>query len=72
MELADRNPYSLVWEILKGALGIGIVLYRGNWFGLDKQWLNNLLIGYFMVSIIINAWFVFRHLREDANPAVNA
>ncbi|MBS1752357.1 MAG: sterol desaturase family protein [Bacteroidetes bacterium] len=72
MELADRNPYSLVWEILKGGLGTVIIIYKGNWFGIGKHWLNTLLIGYFTVSIIITAWFVFRHLKEDANIAMNA
>lgn len=72
MELADRNPYALAWETLKGGLGMGIILRQGNWFGLHTTWLNTILFSYFILSIIVTAWFVFRHWKEDAHPALSA
>lgn len=66
MELADRNPYALVWEILKGAAGMGIMLYKGNWFDATMPGLDTALLSYFIVSIAVTGWFVWKHAGEEA------
>ncbi|MBN8858191.1 MAG: sterol desaturase family protein [Sphingobacteriales bacterium] len=60
MELADGNPYAIVWEILKGAMGTGIVLHNGNWFGAAMPGLQIALLGYFIVSVAATGWFVWK------------
>jgi alkylglycerol monooxygenase len=67
-ELMDRNPYALFWEVLKNAFGIAVIYKTGDWFGISNNisaWINYLLIGYFMLSTFITAWFVYKHAKED-------
>lgn len=60
-ELMDKNPYSVIYEGLKNALGLAFILYTGDWFGISKTlygWVIYLIIGYFIVSTLVTAWFV--------------
>lgn len=60
-ELLDKNKYAFVWEFLKSAAGIGLILYFGDWFGAAKfvPWLKYVLIGYFIISSLVTSWFNF-------------
>lgn len=74
-ELMDRNPYALFWEVLKNAFGIAVIYKTGDWFGISNNitgWINYVLIGYFIVSTFVTAWFVYKHMEEDKqlSPAV--
>ena len=66
-DLMDRNPYAIVWEILKNAFGIAIIYRQGDWFGAGSYlwWINYALIAYFILSTVICGWFVYRHYKED-------
>ena len=66
-DLMDRNKYAIAWEIIRGLFGIGIIYYTGDWFGMS-QWqtsLKYILIGYFIFSMILTAWFSYQHYKED-------
>jgi sterol desaturase/sphingolipid hydroxylase (fatty acid hydroxylase superfamily) len=71
-ELMDRNPYAIIWETFKNVLGIVIIYIQGNWFGANTffPWINYLLVGYFITSIVITGWFVYSHKKEDASITV--
>jgi sterol desaturase/sphingolipid hydroxylase (fatty acid hydroxylase superfamily) len=73
-ELMDRNPYAIVWEIAKGITGIYIIYSQGDWFGASLYIPNiqYILAGYFILSVIVTGWFVFRHKREDQQELVIA
>jgi len=66
-ELMDRNPYALVWELLKNIMGIAIILYFGSWFGANIYipWISTFLIVWFALSVIICTWFVFVHFKKQ-------
>ena len=66
-DLMDRNPYAIVWEILKNAFGIAIIYRQGDWFGASTWlwWINYTLIAYFIVSTAVTTWFVYKHYKED-------
>ena len=51
-ELMDRNPHAWLWETAKNAIGLGILFYLGNWFGVATpgNWLNYLIGGYFVLA----------------------
>lgn len=59
-ELMDKNPYSLAWEILRLAFGVGCIAYYGDWFGLNAylSWGNYLMMSYFLLSFLVNLYFV--------------
>ncbi len=71
-DLMDRHRSAIVWESTKNFMGLCIIAYTGDWFGVN-QWqpgLTYLLIAYFLLSTAITAWFTFQHNREDLQVAV--
>lgn len=72
-ELMDRNQYAIAWEALRCAFGIYLIYQQGDWFGVNTFIPNHsyTLIVYFILSTIITGWFVYRHYKEDRQPAVS-
>ncbi len=72
-DLMDRNRSALLWESIKNILGITIVAYTGNWFGLSQwqQYINLILIVYFIVSTFATAWFVNQFHKEDQQLSIS-
>jgi len=66
-ELMDRSPYAVIWEALRALFGIAIIYREGDWFGASQfiSWINYALVFYFLISILITAWFVYQHRKED-------
>lgn len=66
-ELMDRNPYALAWEIVRSGVGLYFIYNQGDWFGASAllPGIQFVLAGYFIFSILITAYFVIRHRRED-------
>jgi alkylglycerol monooxygenase len=52
-ELMDINPYSVWWEVMRVAIGLGIVVYKGGWFGLNIT-MTYLMVVYWVLSIIMS------------------
>jgi sterol desaturase/sphingolipid hydroxylase (fatty acid hydroxylase superfamily) len=65
-ELMDRGTYAWVWELLKDGLGIGIILYTGDWFGTGHYFVYapQVLIGYFLLSMLVCLYFVSRNRQQ--------
>ncbi|MEI7472077.1 MAG: sterol desaturase family protein [Chitinophagaceae bacterium] len=57
-ELMDRNKYAPIWEALKAAMAIGIIIYTGDWFGASGfvSGIQYVLIGWFLLSFAITFW----------------
>jgi sterol desaturase/sphingolipid hydroxylase (fatty acid hydroxylase superfamily) len=66
-ELMDGNKYAFLWEAIKCALGIGIIFYTGDWFGVSSYFtgIKYLLIGWFIISALITAWFSFGNINKE-------
>ncbi len=66
-ELMDRSAYAWVWELLKDGLGIGIILYTGDWFGIGHYsvYAPQVLIAYFLFSLLVCFYFVSRNRQSD-------
>ena len=65
-DLMDKNRSAFIFEFIKNILGLGIVAYTGDWFGL-KQWqpfLLYLVIAYFIISTLLTAWFSYQNERD--------
>lgn len=72
-DLMDRNRSAIAWESIKNIMGLCIIAYTGDWFGIN-QWqpgLSNLLIAYFILSTVVTAWFTFQQSREDRQVTVS-
>nr|WP_314864407.1 sterol desaturase family protein [uncultured Flavobacterium sp.] len=66
-ELMDTNNYSLFWESIRFAFGIGIITYFGNWFEIDTMipFGTYLIMGYLTLSLIINIYFVSSGFKSE-------
>ena len=58
-ELMDGHQYAFVWETLKTTLGIGILFYYGDWFGLNNTFNASsfIVLGYLLLSLGMSIWF---------------
>jgi hypothetical protein len=67
-ELMDKNPYSVVWEILKNGYGAVILITTGDWFGISTlaPGIAYGLYGYFIISTIITLWFSLQFQKENS------
>lgn len=54
-DFMDGHSSHRFWELLKGVYGIAIILFVGDWFGLNRffSFSSELLVTYFMSSFII-------------------
>ena len=61
-DFMDGNKSSLIWEFIKSATGIAILIYLGDWFGTSNSYpqLSNILLTYFTISVIITGWLVYK------------
>lgn len=66
-ELMDTNNYSLFWESIRFAFGIGIIISLGNWFEIDTiiPFGTYLIMGYLTLSLIINIYFVSSGFKSE-------
>ncbi|HEX5654507.1 MAG TPA: sterol desaturase family protein [Chitinophagaceae bacterium] len=73
-ELMDRNPYAIVWEILRSSMGIAFLGSQQDWFGASSyiSSITNILGAYFIISLIITGWLVARNRREDRQVSSEA
>ena len=60
-ELMDRNPNAWIWELAKTVLGMGIIFYQGDWFGINQytDFFNFIFIPYFLISFSATLYFSF-------------
>jgi alkylglycerol monooxygenase len=72
-ELMDRNPYAILWEVLKNIYALGIIYYYGDWFGASQfiSWINYVLIAYFISATVVAGWFAYIHYKEDGQLSVS-
>lgn len=73
-ELMDKNPYALIWEALKVAFGMGIILTTGDWFNMSNVFPigKYLIIAYFTLSLAVTAWFVAVDFKKEATEKIMA
>ncbi|MFZ9044710.1 MAG: sterol desaturase family protein [Cyclobacteriaceae bacterium] len=65
--LMDRSIYAWLVEVVKSAVGLGLILYAGDWFGLGNYWSNGiyLVAGYFVLSAAIVTYFHFSEINKS-------
>jgi sterol desaturase/sphingolipid hydroxylase (fatty acid hydroxylase superfamily) len=71
-ELMDKNPYALIWEAVKVAYGIGIILITGDWFNMSNVFPvgKYLIVAYFVLSLAVTAWFVAIDFKRETSEKI--
>jgi sterol desaturase/sphingolipid hydroxylase (fatty acid hydroxylase superfamily) len=66
-DLMDRNTSAIFFELLRSGWGLAFIYQQHDWFGATTYFtpIQYLLAAYFMVSILLTAWFALRHRKED-------
>jgi hypothetical protein len=57
-ELMDERKTSIVWESIRFLFSIGIFVYFRNWFGVTIPFVNYVIMGYFLLSLVVNIYFI--------------
>jgi sterol desaturase/sphingolipid hydroxylase (fatty acid hydroxylase superfamily) len=67
-ELMDGRRFAFVWEAIKATMGASILLYYGDWFGLDYFFTGSsyVLMTYLMISLIMSIWFSVNQLGNSS------
>ncbi|MFN8306353.1 MAG: sterol desaturase family protein [Ferruginibacter sp.] len=66
-DLMDRNSTALFWEVLRSGLGLSFLFQQNDWFGssIYLPAVKYILGTYFVISILVTAWLVQKHRKED-------
>ena len=66
-DLMDRNTSAIVWECIRGSIGLSFLLIQNDWFGAGNYLptAKFILGAYFIISIFVTGWFVLKHKKED-------
>mgnify|MGYP000671935849 CR=1 FL=1 len=66
-ELMDRNKMAIIWEFLKTGLGLGLIFWQEDWFGLSiyVPQASTFIMGYLLFSLFSSAWLYQKHKKED-------
>jgi len=71
-ELMDGNRFAFVWGLISAAVGAGILLYTGDWFGISafNPLIKYFILIYFMLSAAMSLWFSFNKHGIEKNKFV--
>ncbi|RKS93785.1 fatty acid hydroxylase family protein [Flavobacterium limicola] len=66
-ELMDTRKISVFWESIRFAFGIGLILYFGDWFGMDQlfPFASYVVAGYLILSLIVTIYFVNSNFEKE-------
>ncbi|KQO22701.1 sterol desaturase [Flavobacterium sp. Leaf82] len=69
-ELMDKSKYAIFWEGFRFAIAVAIILYYGDWFGLNHtlSMSNYVIIIYLSLSFLITIYFVTTNFRTPIKP----
>ena len=65
--LMDKNPRTIVYELVRLLLGISLIGWHGDWFGLDTFIAggSRLMVGYLGASVAVTIWFVLTEVQNS-------
>ncbi len=69
-ELMDRNPRAIWYEAIKNAIGLLVIFYTGDWFGISNYypWAVYAIAAYFVVSTAVTAVLVWTEVHGISSP----
>jgi alkylglycerol monooxygenase len=73
-ELMDTRTFSVYWESIRLLYGVGIIVYFGDWFGLNAilPISNYILIAYLSLSLFMSIYFVTVEFKKQNTQLINS
>jgi sterol desaturase/sphingolipid hydroxylase (fatty acid hydroxylase superfamily) len=73
-ELMDKSKYAVFWEGFRFLTAIGIIVFYGDWFGLNRVFSlgNYIIAAYLTFSFIASLYFVTVDFKVSQNQLVNS
>ncbi len=73
-ELMDKNKFSFVWETIRFAFAVAIVLFYDGWFGIDSviPFGTYIIMGYMVFSLAMSIYFVTMEFKTENQPILNS
>ena len=72
--LMDRDPNAIWLEMVKSAIGLGVIYVTGSWFLLDEVFVGGtvLVAAYQVLSVLMVAWFVSKEIGWGRDGALES
>jgi sterol desaturase/sphingolipid hydroxylase (fatty acid hydroxylase superfamily) len=72
-ELMDKSKYAIFWEGFRLSIAITIILYFGDWFGLNNIFSggNYIILTYLTLSFLTTIYFVTIDFKTTQNQLIN-
>lgn len=66
-DLLDRNKTAVIFEAIRAIVGIAVIAYTGDWFGISQisPVLKYIIVLYFLVSFAVSVLFTIQHAKEE-------
>jgi sterol desaturase/sphingolipid hydroxylase (fatty acid hydroxylase superfamily) len=73
-ELMDHDQHAWIWELTKAISGVAIIFYLGDWFGINRffAYTSYIFIAYFVVSVAVSFYFLWRAKETNTDNSVIA
>jgi hypothetical protein len=65
----DLNKFFIYWEILRFFVGIGLIYYFGDWFGLSRivPYSSLIVQGYLLISVGMAIYFYYSEINKKVD-----
>lgn len=66
-ELMDTRKISMLWESIRFVVGIGLIFYFGDWFGMNQlfPFASYIIAAYLLLSLVVTLYFVKRNFEKE-------
>ena len=66
-ELMDTRKSSVLWESIRFAFGVTIIVYLGDWFKMNQlfPFANYIIIGYLILSLLVSIYFASINFEKE-------
>ncbi|OAB29782.1 Fatty acid hydroxylase superfamily protein [Flavobacterium fryxellicola] len=66
-ELMDTRKISMLWESIRFVVGIGLIFYFGDWFGMNQlfPFASYIIAAYLLLSLVVTLYFVRRNFEKE-------
>ena len=66
-ELMDTRKISMLWESIRFVVGIGLIFYFGDWFGMNQlfPFASYIIAAYLLLSLLVTLYFVRINFEKE-------
>ncbi|SDH77105.1 Fatty acid hydroxylase superfamily protein [Flavobacterium omnivorum] len=66
-ELMDTRKISIVWESIRFVVGIGLIFYFGDWFGMNQlfPFASYIIAAYLLLSLVVTLYFIKSNFEKQ-------